>query len=221
MKVAIMQPYLFPYIGYFQMINCVDTFVILDDVQYIRRGWINRNNISTSDTSDEKSMFTIPVKKGARDSLIKDIEVSNEYNSWKLKFFKTLNRRYSKEVNFTNSMELIRSVLDKEYETINEISSESIMSISNFLDIKTDFIFSSSIPTDGKFQEKLINICKYVGATHYINSIGGKELYTKEEFLNHGIKLDFIKTNKPFNYFSIIDLIIRDIPFSLDDYVLE
>ena len=90
-------------------------------------------------------------------------------------------------------MELIRSVLDKEYETINEVSSESIMSISNFLDIKTDFIFSSTIPAGGKFQEKLINICKYLGAKHYINSIGGVELYSKEEFLENGIKLNFLK----------------------------
>ena len=182
MKLAIMQPYLFPYIGYYQMINCVDTFVILDDVQYIRRGWINRNNISASDLSDEKHLFSVPVKKGNRDSLIKDIEISNEYSSWKIKFFKTLNRRYAKSNNFDSTMRLIRSVLDNDHDLISQLSSDSLMSTSSFLNIKTDFVFSSDIPVDGKFQEKLANICKYLGATHYINSIGGKELYTKEQF---------------------------------------
>tara|TARA_R100001591_G_C4338426_1_gene180015 strand:- start:437 stop:1102 length:666 start_codon:yes stop_codon:yes gene_type:complete len=221
MKLAIMQPYLFPYIGYYQMINCVDTFVILDDVQYIRRGWINRNNISASDLSDEKHLFSVPVKKGNRDSLIKDIEISNEYSSWKIKFFKTLNRRYAKSNNFDSTMRLIRSVLDNDHDLISQLSSDSLMSTSSFLNIKTDFVFSSDIPVDGKFQEKLANICKYLGATHYINSIGGKELYTKEQFSDLGIELSFIKTNQPFNYFSIIDLLMRETTFSLNDYVLE
>ncbi len=118
-------------------------------------------------------------------------------------------------------MRLIRSVLDNDHDLISQLSSDSLMSTSSFLNIKTDFVFSSDIPVDGKFQEKLANICKYLGATHYINSIGGKELYTKEQFSDLGIELSFIKTNQPFNYFSIIDLLMRETTFSLNDYVLE
>jgi len=221
MKIAIMQPYLFPYIGYYQMINCVDTFVILDDVQYIRRGWINRNNLSKSDTSDEKSMFTVPTKKASRNSLIKDIEISNEYLAWKSKFFKTLNRRYSKAKNFKKIESLLQNILNKNHTHISDLATDSLIEVSKFLNIKTSFILSSNIPTEGQFDKKLINICKYLGAPNYINSIGGKELYTKEMFSDYGININFIKSNDAFNYYSIIDLLMRGADFSLSDYILE
>lgn len=88
MKIAIMQPYIFPYIGYFQLINAVDKFIIYDDVNYIKQGWINRNKILLN---NEDYLFTFPLKNASSYKKINEIELSeNLYSKWKIKFFKTL-----------------------------------------------------------------------------------------------------------------------------------
>jgi len=221
MMISVMQPYLFPYIGYYQMINHVDTFVVLDDVQYIRRGWINRNNISISDKTRDKMMFSVPVKKAPRETLIKDILLSEEYGLWKKKFYKTLEKRYSKKENYDKVITLVKTIFDKNHQTISQLSTDSLKSVSDYLNIKTSFVFSSELRTSGTSEQKIINICKSLGATDYVNSIGGKELYSKDKFSNHKINLSFIKAKNTFNYNSIIDLLMNGENFSLKDHVLE
>ncbi|MEO8664089.1 MAG: WbqC family protein, partial [Ignavibacteria bacterium] len=98
MKLAIMQPYVFPYIGYFQLINAVDKFVLFDDVSFIKKGWINRNRILVN---KQEYTFTIPLKKASQNKLIKDIEISEE-NNWRDKFLKTIEKSYC-NASFTSS----------------------------------------------------------------------------------------------------------------------
>lgn len=229
-----MQPYIFPYIGYFQLINAVDKFVFYDDVNYIKQGWINRNKILVS---NKDYLFTIPLKNASPFSLISEIYISRDlFSKWKSKFLQSLNQSYKKASNFENTINLIESVFQKEYVTISQLSIESIKTISEFIGIKTEFVISSETYQNKELgrQERLIDICRQEKANHYINAIGGQELYKKEDFLKEQIRLDFIKTlpieYKQFNnefvpWLSIIDVLMfnekNKITEFLNQYTLE
>lgn len=229
-----MQPYIFPYIGYFQLINAVDKFVFYDDVNYIKQGWINRNKILVS---NKDYLFTIPLKNASPFSLISEIYISRDlFSKWKSKFLQSLNQSYKKASNFENTINLIESVFQKEYVTISQLSIESIKTISEFIGIKTEFVISSEKYQNKELgrQERLIDICRQEKANHYINAIGGQELYKKEDFLKEQIRLDFIKTlpieYKQFNnefvpWLSIIDVLMfnekNKITEFLNQYTLE
>src|SRR5690606_3799363 len=90
MKIAIMQPYLFPYLGYFQLINAVETFVFYDDVNFIKRGWINRNQILVD---NKAALFTVPLKKASQNKLINEIDMAID-EKWLSQFFKTIEQNY-------------------------------------------------------------------------------------------------------------------------------
>lgn len=199
MTIAVMQPYIFPYIGYFQMINAVDTFVFYDDVNFIKRGWINRNRILTN---GKDHLFTVPLKKVSQNNLIKDSYLNEElYKDWVSKFLITVESSYKKAPFFSQVFPLLKNIFEKEYSTINELAISSIKEIAQFLQLKTQFK-QSSLSYDNKDmerEERLIDICHKENATHYINAIGGQELYTKDAFAEKGVKLSFIKSN-PIEY---------------------
>jgi hypothetical protein len=213
MKVAVMQPYFFPYIGYFQLINAVDTFVIYDDVNYIKKGWINRNNILVNGT---KNLFTIPLKEASQNKLIKEICIS-EFPKWRDKFIKTIEMNYRKSPQFGEVHEIITNSLKYNGNTIAELNLFTIKAIANYLDIKTEFIDSSS-KYNNKFlkgPDRILDICLRENAGIYINPIGGAELYGKENFTANNVNLSFIKTGtidyKQFNNKFVPGLSIIDI----------
>lgn len=233
MKLAIMQPYVFPYIGYFQMVNAVDKFVFYDDVNFIKQGWINRNRILVS---NKDFLFTVPLKSVSSFSLIKDTYINtNIYEKWQHKFLVTLEQSYKKAPYFTEIQALVNKILNSGKETINELAIDSIQVISEYLNIDTQF-YTSSERYNNKGMEKeerLLDICKSEGATQYINAIGGQELYKKENFDIHGIQLNFIKPlpieYKQFNnefvpWLSIIDVLMfnskEEIQIMLEQYEL-
>jgi hypothetical protein len=216
MKVAIMQPYIFPYIGYFQLINAVDKFVIYDDVTFIKQGWINRNNILLN---KKPFLFTVPVKDISSFTLIKDTEISWAGN-WKAKFLKTITQAYSKAPFYDHSYKLIADVFSEHETRISRLAIQSIKVILNYLEIKTTVIessFSSYQNSYLNYEERILDICKRELATHYLNPIGGISLYSKETFQASKIELCFLKT-KPILYqqfgaefvpsLSIIDVIM-------------
>lgn len=184
-----MQPYLFPYIGYFQLINAVDTFVIYDDVNYINRGWINRNNVLIN---GEKKLFTISLKEVSQNKLINEIEICDDFQ----KLLKTLRLNYSRAPFFNEVYPMVEKIISFENKRLSEFILHSLLEITLYLKIKKDFILSSNLQKDNtlKGQEKIINICETLNATTYVNAIGGTELYNKDDFNNHKIKLLFIKT---------------------------
>lgn len=215
MKLAIMQPYLFPYIGYFQLINSVDKFIFYNDVNYIKQGWINRNQILMN---SNPSMFTVPLKNASSNNLIKDVFISEQnYTRWKDKFYKSLMSSYSKAPNYEEILVVIKSVLDKSSTlSISELAINSIEAILNYLKINKDL--SSSQQFDNaelRASKRVLDICKKIGATTYINAIGGLNLYSKEEFQKEGINLFFLKTNDitypQFNHIFVPNLSIIDI----------
>ncbi len=215
MKLAIMQPYFFPYIGYFQLINAVDKFIFYDDVNFIMKGWINRNRILL----DNKSyLFSVPLQKASREKKINEIKISEEhFNKWKNKFYKTIERSYKKAPYFNDIFILIKKVLDENYASVSELAESGVKTISNYLNSKTYFENSSGKYSgiNLKGSERIIEICKKEKCTEYINAIGGKKLYQKKNFENEGVKLKFIKTNeikyKQFGNNFIPDLSIIDV----------
>jgi len=217
MKIAIMQPYIFPYIGYFQMISAVDKFVFYDDVNFIKQGWINRNKILVSGRG---YLFTVPLSKANSFTLIKDTLINNKlYEIWKLKFLQTLSQNYKNAPYFSKIYELIAEVLNSKHNSISDLAIDSIQNVSQYLNLKTHFIISSESYSNRNLerQKRLFDICKQEKCSHYINAIGGQELYKKEDFIKEGIQLNFIKSlpleykqfkNQFIPYLSIIDVLM-------------
>lgn len=233
MRIAVMQPYIFPYMGYFQMIHAVDKFVFYDDVNFIKRGWINRNRILVN---KKDCLFTVPLKKASQHNLINESFINNDmYSSWRTKFLETLQQNYKKSPCFNQVFPIIESILGTHVQVISDLAMTSILQISAYIGIQTEFIVSSQAYQNQSLNrsERLINICKQEGANHYINAIGGVELYQKDEFKKHGIQLNFIKSlpiqYKQFNnefvpWLSIIDVMMfnkrESIISLLDEYEL-
>lgn len=212
MTLAIMQPYIFPYIGYWHLLEASDTFVIFDDVNYIKQGYINRNNMLAN---KKRQIFTLELIGASSNKLINEIKIGN--NSKKI--LKIIKQNYIKAPYFEQIYPLLNNILLNEEPNLAKYIGYSIFRIVEYLGIKINILYSSDIEKDNelKAQEKVIHIAGKLGATNYVNAIGGKELYSKEDFRNNNIKLNFIKTNiieyKQFKndfipYLSIIDILM-------------
>lgn len=224
MKLAIMQPYFFPYIGYFQLIKAVDRFIIFDDVQYIERGWIHRNRILLN---GEPTYINLPIKKAPRDTLINQRELAaHEMARYKDKTLAQLRMTYKKMPYFEQVTHLVDAVLSYPETNIALFLANSLRMVCDYLAIDTPMTSSSSIalPDNSvRAQERIISLCKVLQADQYINSIGGQALYRGADFVQENIKLQFIKCNdivyqQPAPIFvphlSIIDVMMCN---SLDD----
>ncbi len=196
-KVAIMQPYIFPYIGYFQLINAVDCFVFLDDAQFIKRGWINRNRILVN---GESYLFTVPLENVTQNRLINETQLHN-IEKWKRKFFRTIEHAYKNAPQFNEVYEIIKNTFSKDHDTVSSLAIESIKLVSSYLNLTTTFKRSSVSHTNKQLKgaDRIINICETEGASTYINPKGGIELYSKTVFDNKGIALYFLDSHE-FNY---------------------
>ena len=192
MRIGIMQPYIFPYIGYFQLINAVDKFILYDDVNFINKGWINRNRMLNN---GKDSLFSIPLKEASQNKLINEIEV-NWDSAWKSKFLKTLEQCYKKAPFYQETLLIIQQTLNVDDEPISKIVEHNLRLICKYLDIKTEIVSSSAIYQNShlKAQERILAICLQEKATQYINPIGGLELYDKDFFEAQNIQLNFIKS---------------------------
>lgn len=193
MKIAIMQPYLFPYVGYFQLINAVDTFVIYDDVNYINKGWINRNNILVN---GKANLFTISLKDASQNKLINEIELLFSEVE-KNKLLKTLNMSYKKTPFFEPVYQIFENQLNFKSNNISDFNLFGIKQVCDYLQIKTTLRPTSSSYNNSELsgEERIIDICNKESANIYINPIGGRDIYTPDKFLNSKIQLYFIKSN--------------------------
>ncbi len=216
MKIAIMQPYIFPYLGYFQLIHAVDTFVFYDDVNFIKRGWINRNRILVNGC---EHLITMPLKRASQNRLIKDIELAID-KVWLQQFYKTIEQNYKHAPYYEPTLKLIQSSFESSNMTISELAMQSVKVISEYIGIDTTFKQSSlDYPETiimGK-SERLIAISKLSGGDYYVNPSGGKQLYNKIDFKLKGVNLSFIENELlPYRQFdntfvgalSIIDVLM-------------
>jgi hypothetical protein len=199
MKLAIMQPYLFPYIGYFQLLNAVDTFVVYDDVNFIKQGWINRNSILVN---GQPHLFTLPVQDASSFNKISQTQINRKiYRHWHPKFLRTIEQSYAKAPFFKNVFPIIKEILQDEDDEISPMIQKSLLLISAYLGIQTRIVPSSGIYDNRHLtgQERVIDICIKEKASDYINLIGGRELYSAAAFKERDVRLHFIKT-KPIHY---------------------
>jgi len=228
MKIGIMQPYFMPYIGYFQLINTVDKYVIYDDVQYIKGGWVNRNNILLN---EKRHLINLLLSGASPNKTINSIDIQQTQT----KLIKTIENAYKKAPLFSKVFEVFMKIFEFKDQNLAAFLGNSIVELCNYMSIKTEIIFSSVIEKDYelKGKDKVIYICEFLDADHYINAIGGRTLYDKEDFNNHNIKLQFLETEiTPYPQFknefvpnlSILDVMmfnsVKDINKMLDNYDL-
>ena len=192
MTLAIMQPYFLPYIGYFQLLNAVDTFVLYDDVNFINRGWVNRNNLLLG---GKPHLFTLPLVNASQNRLIHEVQVSQD-TAWRKKTLKTFQQAYQKAPQFQVIFPLVEEIMYLEATDIADLIYQSLVILKVYLGIDTELIRSSRLYNNAelKGQARILDICKKEGATRYINPIGGQELYQKDLFQQEGIQLNFIKS---------------------------
>lgn len=214
-----MQPYFFPYIGYYQLVNAVDAFVFYDDVNFINKGWINRNNLLFN---SKKTLFSLPLKNASQNLLINEIEVAYD-SSWLNKFYKTLEYNYKKSPHYTEILNLITSVFNSGNTKISEIAQLSITETFKYLGVNKHFFLSSEFDStsDLKGEDRIIEICKQLRGTLYINPSGGEQLYNIDNFKREGLGLVFIQPQlSPYKHWNSNEffpgLSMLDVLFNVD-----
>lgn len=196
MKLAIMQPYFMPYIGYFQLIGAVDVFVVYDNIKYTKKGWINRNRFLQNGAD---AMFSLPLKKDSDFLDVVERELAEDFN--RDKFLNQLRGAYVRAPHFAETYPLLEQIVRYEDRNLFRFILHSIVCICQHLGIRNEIRVSSDIAVDHelKSQDKVIALCQALGADTYINAIGGLDLYEKEAFNACAIELKFIKS-KPLEY---------------------
>lgn len=194
MKLGIMQPYFFPYIGYYQLINAVDKYVIYDDVNFIKGGWINRNRILMN---GEDKMINLQMHGSSPNKLINEVELLGNPN-YNRKLLRTIENCYNKSPYFQQVFLLVENIINQDEKNMAKYLEYSIKMVCDYLSINTEIIVSSTINKNNslKGQEKVIEICRVLGADEYINAIGGQELYSRKDFFQQNIKISFLKAGK-------------------------
>jgi hypothetical protein len=196
MKIAIMQPYFLPYIGYFQLISSADLFIVYDNIKYTKKGWINRNRMLLN---GKDVIFSLPLKKDSDFLDVREREIAVDFN--RVRLLNQIAGPYRRAPYFSQTFPLVEQIVRNEERNLFRFIHHSIVSICKHLGIATDIRISSGIAIDHELrrQDQVIALCEAVGADTYINAIGGVDLYVKDEFKARGIDLKFIKS-KPFEY---------------------
>lgn len=196
-KIGINQPYFFPYIGYFQLIDSVDLFILYDIVSFSKKSWVHKNRILVN---GRPFSFSLPIKKKSQNSSIENLEIDfHSYERWSSKFLKTLEHSYKNSSNFKEGIEITESVLRKEHKYVTEICESSILTFSEYLGIDTKIKKASILGVEKKESEnkadKLIRISRSLGYGRYVNAENGKDLYCKEYFREREVELSFLKSS--------------------------
>lgn len=213
LKLGIMQPYYFPYLGYFQLMNAVDTFVILDDVQFVKRGWIHRNRILLEGGTKQIHMkidhMTQHKKICEHERMI---DLAHECYQLRL-----LNHAYKHAPYYEDVMPMIERIMKDEEHNVALYLKNLLIEVHDYLELDTELLVASSLDYDKslKREDLVIEICRSLNTDHYINAIGGQALYDKEQFATSGVPLDFIKMDQieypQFNHPFVPDLSIIDV----------
>lgn len=213
MKGGIMQPYFFPYIGYYQLAYDVKKYVFLDDVTFIKQGYINRNSILLQGKRHE---FTLPVNNISSFRNINEHAYQENFS----KFLKLLDSAYKKAPFFDVVMPLIESIVLDGNINVAQKNAKSLTQVFEYLGLEREFIFASEVRGGGgkKGQERVIDICQNLGVKQYCNAIGGKDIYDAKCFNVAGIDLKFLQSKIPpysqgknnfISHLSIIDILMH------------
>jgi hypothetical protein len=232
-----MQPYIFPYLGYYQLIHHTDKWVVFDDIQFSSKSWVNRNRILHPEKEKDWQYFTVPIKKHSRSIKINELEINNNI-AWKKQLLGKLSHYKNKAPYYDDTLELIKEIISPDYSELNTLLVNSLKLSCNYLGIKFDYrLFSEmtfdaeSIYTPGDWA---LNIAKKLNACEYVNPPSGYKIFNEHHFQEKDIKLNFLKSQLP-SYvqrrggfspgLSIIDIMmwnsISDIRIMLDKYSLN
>lgn len=189
--VAIMQPYVFPYIGYFHLLSAVDFFVFYDDVPYMKKGWVNRNRVLIEGRAHT---FTVPLRSASQNKLICELApvVSS---AWINSFYKMLFHGYTKSPFFRQAIDPIMSVFSRRYANAADLAIESIRAVYDYLELDIRGMKSSLLSPETqrlKGADRLISITQLLGSSNYVNAPGGRLLYSKSYFNANSVKLSFV-----------------------------
>lgn len=189
MKAGIMQPYFLPYIGYFQLIQAVDVFVIYDNIKYTKKGWINRNRYLAS---GREKPFSLPLRKGSDYLDVRDRMLAEDFDPEKM--LNGINEAYRKAPCHSLVMPVLRDIFLHEERNLFSYIRHAVTRICQYLGIDTPIMTSSQIPADHTLagEQRVIAICREIGADTYINPPGGRTLYTPAHFSENGLQLKFI-----------------------------
>lgn len=184
------QPYFFPYIGYWQLIRASDVFVVADDYNYIKNGWINRNRILIN---GQPSYFKLDVHHASQNRLISEHLLTRREQEQRLR---QLQCAYGKAPFFRQTMELVRQVYDSPSDNLADFLTDSIRTVCGFLDIQTEILRTSDLENNcmKKREYRIYDMCSRLGADTYYNAIGGRKLYDYDAFREHGLDLAFLKS---------------------------
>jgi len=235
MKLGIMQPYFLPYIGYISLIKHTDMFILLDEVQFIRHGWIERNRILKP--TEGWQYIQVPLQKHTQTELIKNIKINNDLN-WGKKILSQIEHYKKKAPYYRRVVDLLKEIFSKQYTTIVELNKDSLNAICDYLSIKKDIcVFSEmglTIDPISEPDEWALNISKARHANEYRNPHGGVSIFNKEKYDRANIALVFQevkaeeylqKTNQPFiPNLSILDVLMFNLPetanLMLDNFII-
>ncbi len=191
MKVAIMQPYFLPYIGYFQLIGAVDLFIVYDNIKYTKKGWINRNRMLVNGVD---VMFSLPLKKESDSLQVVQRNLAADFNPEKL--LNGWRGAYARAPYFEETFALLERIVRNQEKNLFGFIHSSIVDTCSHLGLGSEIRVSSDIAIDHelKGEDKVIALCEAVGARTYINATGGLDLYSSSRFQSHGIDLRFIQS---------------------------
>lgn len=218
MKVAIMQPYFLPYIGYFQLIRAVDVFVVYDNIKYTKKGWINRNRFLLDGHNE---VFSLPLKKASDTLDVNERSLAPDFD--RLKLLNRLAAAYRRAPCFETVLPLLQRILKHGEDNLFSFIYSSLHEICGWIGLDTPLIPSSTLQVNHSLagQDRVLAICHHLGAEEYINAIGGRELYSRDEFAAHGINLQFLQSHlveyrqfdRPFvPWLSILDVMMFNPP---------
>lgn len=190
--IAVMQPYLFPYLGYFQLIAAADVFVLGDDLQYIRSGWVNRNRILHN---HEAKLITFPLKKDRFQLPINQRQLCDNFSDEAERLIGLITQCYTKAPYFAQVMPLIERLIRFPQQNIALYTEHAIREMCAYLHIVTPIMRGSDLilgkPTDK--QDRIIRIAHTFEATTFINPEGGSVLYDRDHFARNGLLVRFFR----------------------------
>jgi hypothetical protein len=197
MKLGIMQPYFLPYIGYFQLINATDAFVLYDNIKYTKKGWINRNRILVNGKDE---YITLPLRKDSDHLNVNQRYLAESFHLEK-KILRKVGENYRNAPYFSDVFELFEAIIGCKNNNLFNFVHNSLVLVCEYLGVKRNFFVSSTLHVDHtlKGEEKVLAICKEMQVDCYINPIGGIKLYSKDSFINNNMELYFLSSN-PFVY---------------------
>lgn len=191
-----MQPYFLPYIGYWQLLAAVDRFVVYDNIQYAKKGWINRNRFLRNGAD---AFFTVPLKKGSDFLNVADRSLADDFDPKTL--LNPLAAAYRKAPFFDAVFPMIETIVTAGPRNLFEYLHHSLVVTADYLEIPTPIVVSSTVAIDHglKSERKVLAICNALGATRYLNFVGGRDLYSPSTFARNGVELSFIQS-RPIAY---------------------